>query len=347
MRAVLAILAVGACTDDTFLLAQSDVFENGQWHTGPTLLGARGGHTATVLADGSIVVLGGASRDDGISAQVCDVDTNSCDERGALLQHFEQHDAVLVSTGQILVGGGAWDSAAELYDPSTGTSQEVHHDYCGAGSRLLSLRDGRVFVFNPTRQNWIFDPAHMTWEPVSEPPTKHVEVALAELAGGSILVSGNCAFCPRASRAVALLSPTREWTTVAPMLTARGGHTMTVLRDGRVLVVGGATREDPIGAELFDPANNGWVPVGGADTNRLGHASTLLDDGRVLVSGGEVQSLYPTQDPTWALFDPGDGTWTFGSELMWRQYHAAVALPGGRAVVLGGDRGYMDGRAAN
>lgn len=122
---------------------------------------------------------------------------------------------------------------------------------------------------------------------------------------------------------------------------------MTVLHDGRVLAVGGANREDPIGAEVYDPIMNSWIAVGDAHTNRLGHVATLLDDGRVLVTGGEIQTLDPTQQPTWALFDPTSASWTTGNELPWRQYHAAVALSGGQVVVLGGDRGYMDGRLAD
>lgn len=347
VRAALVIMTLSACTDDTFLLAQSDVFEATGWRSGPALLGARGGHTATLLHDGSLVVLGGVSLESDVSAQVCDLDANSCTARGALLQHFEQHDAALLGTGQILIGGGTWDARAEIYDPVTGDAQALPQEYCGAGSRLLALRDGRAFVYSLGSQNWLLDPRSSTWEPVKASSMTHDPATLAELNDGSILVSGACAICPGASRSAELLSPTGQWRTVAPMLTPRGGHTMSVLRDGRVLVVGGANREDPIGSELYDPVNNSWVAVGGADTNRLGHVTTLLDDGRVLVTGGKIQWLDPKQEPTWALFDPASASWTFGSDLRWRQYHAAVSLPGGRAVVIGGDRGYMDSRAAD
>jgi hypothetical protein len=347
VRPVVGIFVLGACTSEASLLAQSDVFENDRWHSGPTLVAARGGHTATPLPDGSIVVLGGASREPDTSAEVCVTNASSCTKRGELLEHFEQHDAVLLSTGRIFVCGGTWDAAGEFYDPTTGVAEAVPRQYCGAGSRLLPLQDGRAFVFNGAGENWMFDPASSSWQAVSPSPSTHNPATLAQLADGSILVSGDCAICPTASPSADVLSSQGQWRTIAPMLTVRGGHTMTLLRDGRVLVVGGANREDPIGAEVYDPTLDEWITVGDSRTNRLGHSATLLEDGRVLVSGGKIQSLEPSREPTWALFDPIGGMWTFGSDLRWRQYHAAVALTGGAAVVIGGDRGYMDSRSAD
>lgn len=345
MRALILLLALSACGDEVSLLAQSDVFANGNWQEGPRLVGDFGGHSATLLSDGSIVVLGGVSYDSTASAQVCNLQLNSCSERGSLLQHFEQHDAVLLSTAKILVAGGTWDAAAELYDPQTGNSEELARENTGAGTKLLGLRDGRVFVFNGPAKNFFFDPAAGAWSPVDPPAMSHVSATLAELEDGSILLSGDCAICPSSTPSAEIMSPSGEWRAAAAMLTKRAGHTMTVLPDGRVLVVGGADREDPIGAEVYTPATDTWIQAGDASTNRLGHVATLLDDGRVLVTGGKVQdSLETRHDPTWALFEPLTNTWTFGANLLWRQYHAAVALPGASAIVLGGDRDYMESR---
>ena len=45
---------------------------------------------------------------------------------------------------------------------------------------------------------------------------------------------------------------TGQWTATASMGTARVGHTMTLLPDGRVLVAGGGDARDARSAELFD-----------------------------------------------------------------------------------------------
>ena len=91
-------------------------------------------------------------------------------------------------------------------------------------------------------------------------------------------------------------------------LAERWGHTATPLPDGRILIVGGATIGNPLGAfpygqiaentilatiELFDPENGTFTGVATPTMNfdvlsnaRAFHSATLLDDGSVLILGG-------------------------------------------------------------
>ena len=63
---------------------------------------------------------------------------------------------------------------------------------------------------------------------------------------------------------------------------------MSVLPDGRVLVVGGAMtpRGARSSAELFDPEQGTWTDAGRLQQARHGHRAIMLNDGRVLIVGG-------------------------------------------------------------
>src|SRR6185369_10798917 len=83
----------------------------------------------------------------------------------------------------------------------------------------------------------------------------------------------------------------QSWDTTAPMRQKRSGCTATLLKDGRVLVVGGAVwNGDDLSylntAEVFDPMYERWSVTGSLFFGREDHSATLLQDGKVLVAGG-------------------------------------------------------------
>lgn len=124
-----------------------------------------------------------------------------------------------------------------------------------------------------------------------------------------------------------------------PVGTARTGYTATLLKDGRVLVVGG---EDPLlgspmsSAELYDPGTGKWSPTGSLATARERHTATLLSDGRVLVVGGFDQTNQSS--PTAELYNPTAGIWTPTTPLPGQGVieHTATLLPSGKVLVAGG-----------
>jgi hypothetical protein len=76
------------------------------------------------------------------------------------------------------------------------------------------------------------------------------------------------------------------------MTTPRGGHTATLLPNGRVLIVGGFREVAFGGANLvltttgrYDPLTGALTPAGDMTTPRASHTATLLPDGRVLIAG--------------------------------------------------------------
>lgn len=108
----------------------------------------------------------------------------------------------------------------------------------------------------------------------------------------------------------------------------RADHTATLLRDGRVLVVGGF----PSGlhpAEIFDPIALTWTPSP-IHATRYYHTATLLADGRVLVVGGIGGNGAE-------IFDPASGTWSLTNPpIHERSRHTATLLDNGLVLVAGG-----------
>ena len=96
---------------------------------------------------------------------------------------------------------------------------------------------------------------------------------------------------PRQRRA--LRPEIRHLHSAGPMEEGRQNHSATLLRDGRVFIAGGYWSDGQNGrilssTEMYDPATGNFSPVGsmGRPAQRT-TAATLLDDGRVLIAGGD------------------------------------------------------------
>ena len=72
---------------------------------------------------------------------------------------------------------------------------------------------------------------------------------------------------------------------------SRAGHTATMMRDGRVLILGGVNARGEIEshAEYYDPATRHFQEAAVPGDPRAYHSATLLTDGRLLIAGGIAQ----------------------------------------------------------
>ena len=116
------------------------------------------------------------------------------------------------------------------------------------------------------------------------------------------------------------------------MTSARGAHTATLLRDGRVLIIGGASDQTNAGsntAEIYDPHTSSFVAAGSMELARRLHTATLLPNGTVLVVGGgsKAAEIY---DPATNSFSPA------GITESDRSGHSATLLQNGKVIVVGG-----------
>jgi len=156
------------------------------------------------------------------------------------------------------------------------------------------------------------------------------------LLDGRVLVAGGFPGndSAEAMASAELYDPTSgTWTATENMRKPHDGFPATLLRDGRVLVgdVDDPAADDAVlGAEVYDPDSGNWTSTGKMVWGG-GHTATLLLDGTVLVRGDRGSEL----------FDPVTGTWTATrSKAAQRHSHAAILLPDGRVLVVGG---HIDG----
>jgi len=123
------------------------------------------------------------------------------------------------------------------------------------------------------------------------------------------------------------------------MLSARAGHTATLLPDGKVLIAGGFQPGEALAsAELYDPISGTFSPTASMVEPRQWHTATLLPNGKVLIAGGGSNETGIT--PTAELYDPAAGKFVAtGNMTVARELHYATALNEGDVLIVGGVRG--------
>jgi hypothetical protein len=131
-----------------------------------------------------------------------------------------------------------------------------------------------------------------------------------------------------------LVDPTWRSSGTMPEALINQTTTVTLLPNGKVLVVGGEDAFSYLSSstcQLYDPATGAWTTTGSLPVPKIYHTATLLPNGKVLVAGGWVT------DKSCQLYDPATGTWaTTGSLNTGRSKHTATLLSNGKVLVAGG-----------
>ncbi len=296
--------------------------KTGAWTATGQLNVGRSAHTATLLADGKVLVIGGRTDDfsDTTSAELYDPATgvwSSCSSAGTPsascpgattgVDGRYDHTATLLKSGKVLVVGGpsAFTSAdegvsnpkAELYDPATGrftpTGELMQARYQHSATLLPN---GRVLVTGGT-----FPPGARAPDPPAPgrgPETSETKIS-SELYDPASGTWSSCSlFKPPAGP-----KPT---TADCPgdLGQSRAAHSATLLSDGRVLAAGGgANEEDRKTAELYDPATGAWSLTKLLNQRRSGHGAVLLPSGKVLAAAGQGPQFFSGLGST-ELYDP-------------------------------------------
>jgi len=163
-------------------------------HPTNNLTSPRGGHTATLLPDGTVLVAGGYGTAGGLaSAELYDPGANTWTAiTSPMTSVRSRHTATLLPNGKVLVAGGYGTAgalaSAELYDPATaqwtatGSLSETRIDYTATllpnGKVLVAGGFGSVgaLAFTETVIPSSEIQATLIWNPVSDPSVQEYKV---------------------------------------------------------------------------------------------------------------------------------------------------------------------------
>jgi N-acetylneuraminic acid mutarotase len=335
------------------------------WTPTGNLNDGRVGHTATLLANGQVLVAGGNGNNDS-SVTLATIElynplSGTWIFTGPMIQAREGHTATLLPNGQVLLAGGVTGTPsltylpiAEIYDPvsrsdtPTGTMSTPR-----TGDSATLLPNGKVLVTGgrgnatgfSTNSAEVFDISTGLWSVTNALSVARFSHTATLMANGKILVTGGSAdvsYIGLSDTEIydpTIAPTTGTWTNTGAMNLARDNFTMTLLPNGLVLVAGGENSgPNYSNAELYDPITGTWTITGSMNYARYSHTATLLPNGKVLVTGGGGSVLGM---PYTELYDPTAGTWTTNGVMnSGRLGHTATLLHNGKVLVAGSGGSY-------
>jgi len=332
----------------------------------------RAGHTATLLPNGRVLVVGGRSGAGWkavlATAEIYDPEQNSWAVTAELQGPRQYHAAAPLPDGRVLIVGGSrhrdyvpeeWATTAEVFEPGVGsdptfTLAQPFQTFQGAAAAVLP--DGRVLVVGQGSAPEIFDPATDTFTAapaalgVDRPQTVLLPSGRVMMAGGEVF---NLVGQDSAQPSVTLFDAIADsLVTATPMAEPRAHFAATLLPCGSVLLLGGhadySQTQVSDTAELWRdgpaPAAD-WRPVVTSQLDSLApHAEVTLDghgfEGVAEASAGMHPS--PTNHPV-VLWMPLEGAPAHGQvveftdqTLRWRVPATGYAGPGLLFVIVNG-----------
>ena len=224
--------------------------------TVPGLASYQCDHTATVLANGRVLIVG---RYPDARAELFDPATETFTATGTMVEVRIRHTATLLNDGRVLVAGGVanpvrYVATAEVYDPSTGLFSAVGNLSVPRAAHTASvLPNGKVLIAGGLE-------TYLSTGPVFRPNAEIYDAVTNTFAAGP------------------------------PSAFLQSGATATGLVDNRILIVGGtsATQIQTVSCQHYDPASGTFSVDSNLAVGRYGHTANLLPSGGVLIVGGRV-----------------------------------------------------------
>lgn len=319
--------AAGDCGSGT-VLTSAELYNpsTGRWTATGSMSTPRYNHTATLLANGQVLVMGGVNADGGsgsalslASAELYNPSTGTWSPTGSMTVALVGPAATLLQSGEVLVAGGTTitecgsgctenepTAVAQLYNPSTGTfTATASMNLARDNTQLTLLQNGDALIAGNCEAGAPGDEDGCTSELFSNGHWSLTNLAFCGVAANTaaLLPNGDVVIDVTGGTAEGLgqfYDPsTNLWkaTQGAPPAGA-----LASLANGKVLAVAGSS------AQLYDPSTNEWTQTGGLNQAIFdGLTLTRLLNGQVLAAGGRIETHKNSGGITRTLFSPVAG----------------------------------------
>ena len=345
----------------SLLLVMLSACGGDSWEELPSLDAPRWNHTATLLDDGDVLVVGGYGQQSEALPLVERWDGHDWTIAAPLPQARGGHTATLLQDGRVLVVGGQIGNArlrtALVYLPNSDQWGDLPEMPFGRGDHTATLLpDGRVFLFGGSTDfgspgPMIFDPADnswLTWDELEDWSRAAAGSALLE--DGTVLLAGGLVEVDPATRRVMASDDARRfdpstssWQEAGSLFRAHAWAGLAPCLDGGAVLAGGTSLPEPTQGDALDGVEhwNGssWRILGSLSEARMRPLTLMSRSESVLVFGGDQ-----TRDHVSDAVDRIDvkrGEVVAGAPMPSpRTQHAGVVLRDGTVLVTGGWDGY-------
>ena len=217
---------------------------------------------------------------------------------GAMAQARWYPSTLTLGDGRLVTMGGSitpttYATIPEIYNPATGIWTQIGNastnpSAIGLYPKIHLLPNGKVFWTYQGGRSRVLDVNSGVWTDASSNNAPGAFTSV-QYRPGKIMESGS----GQGTAVIDMNQASPAWRVTQPMAYSRYNQNLTVLPDGKVLVVGGSsnnTNSDASGilpAEMWNPDTETWTTLPAMATPRMYHSiAMLMQDGRVMVAGG-------------------------------------------------------------
>jgi hypothetical protein len=347
------VLVIGGMESNEVPSAELYDPATGEWTVSGSLAQARrGGMSAVALADGGVLVTGGATPAIGAPlalAELWEATSGAWRQAKPMITARTGHASMLLDDGRVMVAGGAIGAFSEIYD--------AHSDSWVIGPRQPPRQAEAVNVFAPGAEPSLILSRLTVWNERFETEAKPAvpglrmwrkAAALTALPDGRFLSAGGYTGSS-VTRFAEIYDPATGMSAETGQLNvARQDSRAFALPDGDVLLVGGKgawsdsgqTADGSLPAELWDAKSGQWRLLPDLRLrSQQAAAAALLDDGHLLYPAIERGNGSAGEPATTVLM-----LWHRGSGEISEQGtlqrppgdFRLLALGGGRVLLVGG-----------